>query len=103
MISVIGFNFICEAPDRDSDGNRQENPPEYYHSVCGDSDGLVLRTVLGCARKRNLHLRIQMSEAEDYLIIQLSILRVSPLKLTPTLIIVLESIAKGRGYSLDSI
>ena len=60
----IGFNFICEAPDRDSDGNRQENPPEYNHKVCGDSDGLVLRTVLECARKRNLHLRIQMSEAE---------------------------------------
>ena len=37
----IGFNFICEAPDRDSDGNRQENPSEYYHSVCGDSDGLA--------------------------------------------------------------
>ena len=64
MISVIGFNYICEAPDRDSDGNRQENPPEYYHSVRGDSDGLVLWTVLGCARKRNLHLRIQMSEAD---------------------------------------
>lgn len=25
---------------RDDDGNRQENPPKYYHSVRGDFDGL---------------------------------------------------------------
>ena len=26
---------------RGDDGNRQENPPEYYHRVSGDSDGLA--------------------------------------------------------------
>jgi hypothetical protein len=41
MLSVIGFNFICEAPKRADDGNRQENPPKYYHSVRGDFDGLA--------------------------------------------------------------
>ena len=41
MLSVIGFNFICEAPERADEGNRQENPPKYYHSVRGDSDGLA--------------------------------------------------------------
>ena len=41
MLSVIGFNFICEAPERADDGNRQENPPKYYHSVRGDFDGLT--------------------------------------------------------------
>ena len=46
MLSVIGFNFICEAPERADDGNRQENPPKYYHSVCGDFDGLAERRFL---------------------------------------------------------
>ena len=31
---------------RADDGNRQENPPEYYHNVCGDSDGLYRRLFL---------------------------------------------------------
>ena len=35
------FNFICEAPERADDGNRQENLPKYYHSVRGDFDGLA--------------------------------------------------------------
>lgn len=26
---------------RDDDGNRQENPSKYYHSVRGDFDGLA--------------------------------------------------------------
>ena len=46
MLSVIGFNFICEAPERADDGNRQENPPKYYHSVRGDFDGLAERRFL---------------------------------------------------------
>ena len=33
--------LICEAPDRADNGNRQENPPKYYHSVRGDFDGLT--------------------------------------------------------------
>ena len=41
MLSVIGFNFICEAPERADNGNIQENPPKYYHSVRGDFDGLT--------------------------------------------------------------
>ena len=41
MLSVIGFNFICEAPERADYDNIQENPPKYYHCVRGDFDGLA--------------------------------------------------------------
>ena len=56
----IGFNFICEAPDRDSDGNRQENPPEYYHSVCGDSDGLCRKRFLTIGSPHHRKVRLEM-------------------------------------------
>ena len=33
-------------PTGASEDKRQENPPEYYHSVCGDSDGLCRKRFL---------------------------------------------------------
>ena len=37
---IIFKNNLNNLPDEDL-RNRQENPSEYYHSVCGDSDGLA--------------------------------------------------------------
>ena len=33
-------------PSGAAEDKRQENPPEYYHSVCGDSDGLCRKRFL---------------------------------------------------------
>ena len=39
--------FIKQSFPRDVEGNRQQNPSQYCHSLCRDLNGLVLRTVLG--------------------------------------------------------
>jgi hypothetical protein len=36
-----GMSSIASSIHRADDGNRQENPPKYYHSVRGDFDGLT--------------------------------------------------------------
>lgn len=49
--------FIKQSFPRDVEGNRQQNPSQYCHSLCRDLNGLVLRTDLGQARKRNPNLQ----------------------------------------------
>ena len=40
--SKSGWNVsLISSPERADDGNRQENPPKYYHSVRGDFDGVT--------------------------------------------------------------
>ena len=43
---LSGSTSFVKHPTGAAEDKRQENPPEYYHSVRGDSDGLCRHAVL---------------------------------------------------------
>ena len=68
MIFIIGFNFICEAPDRAAEDKRQENPSEYYHSVRGDSGGLCSMRFLTIESPQHSFAKQMQEEPREYII-----------------------------------